>query len=461
MKGFLSPTDMLNMPAFKGAWLLPDDAEFEAAAVGELWNLHQPSRRPDIIARVTDDDDVIYAIRYAREHGLKVVVRGGGHNWACPSLRNGGLMIDLSNLTRVISIDQASRRAVVEPIISNRRILAELEPYDLAFPSGHCPAVKLSGYLLSGGMSWNHGVWGPGCGSVEAIEMVTAEGKLITASASENADYFWAARGGGPGLFAVCLRYHLRLYDRPKYIACTSYLYPLEQTDAVAAWLGPVADTLTPNVELSLFLITHAEFGRICMVTATTFADSKAEADAAVAPLETCPILDRCLARTFSEKSSFEGIFDLSGSLWPNRLRSAVDAMFSNESLATAYEGVAELFRQAPSDKTVFMYAVYTGGHAPALPADAFFSVTGRLYGGSWTMWDDEADNSANLAWHDRVMAHLDDKFPYRYVSETDTVGHPEFVAKAYSPEHLARMESLRRQYDPDGLFFGYHDGLN
>jgi FAD/FMN-containing dehydrogenase len=90
---------------------------------------------------------------------------------------------------------------VSEPIISNREIQQKLKPHGLAFPSGHCPQVKLSGYLLSGGMSWNQGVWGHGVESVEKIEMVTADGELITADKDHNQDYFWAARGAGPGLF--------------------------------------------------------------------------------------------------------------------------------------------------------------------------------------------------------------------------------------------------------------------
>ena len=79
-------------------------------------------------------------------------------------------------------------------------------PKGLAYPSGHCPQVKLSGYLLGGGMSWNQGVWGYGNESVEAVELVTAEGKLITANERDNADYFWAARGAGYGFFGVVTR---------------------------------------------------------------------------------------------------------------------------------------------------------------------------------------------------------------------------------------------------------------
>lgn len=155
---------------------------------GNLWNRLIPDRAPQVLVRVNDEQDVIAAVLFARANKLKVVVRGGGHNWCQPTLRNGGILIDLTKLNKVLSIDSIARKAVVQPIIRNRDAQRALNPLGMAFPSGHCPQVKLSGYLLGGGMSWNQGAWGQGRESVEAIEMVTAEGKLITASKDENQD---------------------------------------------------------------------------------------------------------------------------------------------------------------------------------------------------------------------------------------------------------------------------------
>ena len=219
---------------FQGRALSAFDPDFDNAAFGDLWNKLQPTRHPQIVAQAKDEHDVAAAVKFARANKLKVTVRGGGHNWCNPSLRDSGLLIDLTNLNRVLSVDPASRKAVVQPIISNRQIQAALNAYGMSFPSGHCPEVKLSGYLLSGGMSWNHGVWGPGVGSVEAIEIIDAKGKLITASATENPDYFWAARGAGPGFFAIAVRYHLKLQPLPRAITSSVYYYPYEQLVPIA-----------------------------------------------------------------------------------------------------------------------------------------------------------------------------------------------------------------------------------
>lgn len=91
-------------------------------AFGGLWNKLQPTRHPQIVASVTDDDDVVAAIKFAKANKLKVTVRGGGHNWCAPSLRNSGVMIDLTKLNKVVSIDEAAKLAVLQPVISNREV---------------------------------------------------------------------------------------------------------------------------------------------------------------------------------------------------------------------------------------------------------------------------------------------------------------------------------------------------
>lgn len=456
---------------FKGTVLTPNDAGFAEVAFGEIFNERRPTRHPQVIAQVSDELDVVVAVKFARAQGLKVAVRGGGHNWCSPSLRNHGLLIDLSNLTKIIAIDADARTAVLQPIISNRAVQAALNPLGLSFPTGHCPTVKISGYLLSGGMAWNHGVWGPGVGSVEAIELVTAEGELITASATENADYFWAARGAGPGFFGVVTRYHLKLYPLPQAITGSAYFFPYESIVDIAAWLGPLARELPSNVELSLWAVaTPPELadaatssnGWVALVTATMFADTAAEAQETLAVLESNPQIAQCLQKSVAQPMTFDEIFDASGALWPPGLRCKVDALFFNDPLAEVMGAMQQHVLTAPSPKTVFMFAVFTGaGGAPATPLDAAFSMTGNLYGGSWTMWDDEADDAANLAWHDEAMRLLQPHIAGHYISETDTVAHPEYIQRAISPANWQRLAELRQQHDPDGLFFDFTDGLD
>lgn len=362
--------------ACKGVVAAAGEPDFEERVYGGLWNRLVPNRAPQIAVCAADEQDVIAAIQFARENKLKVVVRGGGHNWCQPTLRNGGLLIDLKNLDKVISIDVASRKAVVQPIISNREIQRVLNAKGLAYPSGHCPQVKLSGYLLGGGMSWNQGVWGYGNESVEAVELVTAEGKLITAN---NADYFWAARGAGYGFFGVATRFHLKLYPLPRAIHGISYYYSLDEAPTAAGWLGEIASNLSPSIELSFFLLTA-----------------------------------------------------------PPELKD----------------------KAAPSQITVVLFAIFTGPNVPAPLPNAALSLSARVYGGPWTMWQNATDDESNTAWHQECVALMKPHITGYYIGETDPVAFPSEATGAFSPESWKRLADLRDKYDPDGVFFGFFDGL-
>jgi FAD/FMN-containing dehydrogenase len=469
-KSKLDPTALKSKFQFKGQVLTPADPEFRNVAYGGLWNKLHAKRLPQIIARVADEQDVVAAVKFARANKLKACVRGGGHNWCAPSLRNSGILIDLTNLNKVISIDAATRKAVVQPIISNREIQAYLKPHNLAYPSGHCPPVKLSGYLLSGGMSWNQGVWGHGIDSVEAIELVTPEGKLITASNDQNKDYYWAARGAGPGLFAVATRYHLKLHPLPQAMAASVYYYPYENLVEVAEWLGPLASKLPSKIELSLFILSappeladkcKSSAGKVCMVTATIFADTPEEAKEALKPLDSCPLIDKCLSKTIAQPTDFEALFDASGALWPANLRNRVDAVFSNAALADLCKAVKSHFLKVPADKAIVMFALFTGPNIPAPLPDAAFSMSAKLYGGPWTMWEQAKDDQANIEWHEETVRLLKPFLSGHYVSETDTVDHPEYAKASYKEANWNRLAELRKKYDPDGVFFTLTEGLS
>jgi FAD/FMN-containing dehydrogenase len=163
-----------------------------------VWQKHIPDRFPEVIVTVASDADVIEAVKLARSRGLRISVRAGGHSWIATSLRDGGMLIDLSQLNGV-TVDAAARTATAQPAIKNTELVAALEPHGLAFPAGHCPTVGIGGYLLSGGQGWNQGNWGIACKNLLAIDLVNADGELVTADAQRNSELLWAARGGGPG----------------------------------------------------------------------------------------------------------------------------------------------------------------------------------------------------------------------------------------------------------------------
>jgi FAD/FMN-containing dehydrogenase len=463
--------DLTNLKTvFKGTLTTPTEATFKQAVYGGLWNRLLTTRSPQIVARVKDEADVSTIIKFAVENKMKVTVRGGGHSWCQTSVRNSGIMIDLTDLNQVISIDAPKRKAILQPVISNREAQAKFKPYDLAFPTGHCPQVKLSGYLLSGGMSWNQGVWGHGWENLDAIEMVNAKGEHIIASKTENPDYFWAACGSGPGMFAVATRYHVRLHPLPKAMAASVYYYSINDFAKVGDWLSEEAKKLPPSVELSMWILPAPKElkdkcadhkGKVCLVTASIFEDDFGQAQKAAAMLEKCPVIEKCLQKTVCEPTDFEKLFDASGALWPENLRNKVDSAFSNATVTEIIEVAREHTENAPSDLTVVMWAIFTGPNIPEPQKDAAFSMSSKLYGGSWTMWRTPTEDEANIAWHAKYMDLIEPLLNGHYIGESDIVGHPEYLKKAISGRNMEKIEELRKKHDPDGVFFNYRDGLS
>src|SRR6185312_7453387 len=184
---------------------------YEPARRATVWNGRLPDRFPDVIVQAENVEDVVAAMRYAGIHGHRVGVRSGGHSWAASHLRDGGLLLDVSRLDHCI-VDTERMHAVVGPGKVGSVLVAELDKQGLFFPAGHCEGICLGGYLLQGGYGWHSRVVGPACESVIGIDVVTADGEQLYCDADNNNDLYWAARGSGPGFFAVVTSFDLRLH---------------------------------------------------------------------------------------------------------------------------------------------------------------------------------------------------------------------------------------------------------
>lgn len=451
----------------RGDVATPGSAEFEKLAQDGLWNRLIPDRRPAVIVKAADEADVITAIQFARENRLKVAVRGGGHNWCQPSLRQGGMLIDLGNFNRIISIDAAERRAVVQPVVSNREIMQQLHPLGLGFPVGHCPDVKLSGYLLGGGIAWNMGGWGSGAGSVESVELVTANAELVTASPKENSELFWAALGSGYGFFGVVTKYHLRLHPLPSAIFGSVYFYPLEQAPTIAKWLGGLAPELPSRVELTMLLApappklrdaAAANGGRVCVVPVTSFANSEKDALADLRRFEECPVRSSALSFTPPEVQTFEDLFDASLQTWLPGMRCKVDAAYSEADPEKLIQPLVSALQTAPSPFTFALLGIPTGPKPQAPQPEPAYSMGGRCYWGPWSQWKDASEDAANLEWHKDLVRELRPFVSGFYIGETDAVAFPAAAAASFSPRNWKHLADLRDKFDPEGLFFGYFD---
>jgi FAD/FMN-containing dehydrogenase len=445
------------------------DAGYQLALNGMLWNRLKADRRPALIVCAQNEKDVAKAVRFADANHQRVVARGGGHSWCGLAVRSGGMLIDLARLNKV-TVEPGLMRATVQPFVSNRDVIAHLEPHGLAFPTGHCPQVKLSGYLLSGGIGWNSGFWGPACHSVEAIDVVTAQGELVRVSDYSHPELFWAARGGDAGFPGIAVCYHLRLYRMPETICESSYNHPLEHIREIGDWVQDVAQRLPSWVELTLFMLSApaklaercASMNRkVCKITATAFANDSVAAANALELLEACPLRKWCLAAEPHQATSFSGLFDGASAAWPEKLRNRVETMWSNSSQGEMLLAARDHFITTPSATILILIAMYPGwdNRVPGA-TDTAFSMTGKEYGGLWTMWSDSADDIANCQWHDKMMSILKPFAIGHYLGETDIVEDSGRAAKCFAKSHWQQLQRVRSEFDPNGLFQGFEGGL-
>lgn len=425
-----------------------------------IWNKRlDPTRTPDLIAFPSSAREVADAVRYAAGHKLKISPRGSGHHYEAAALRDGGLLLDLAGLGD-IAIDDDTRTAWVGAGVTGGQLIERLSERGYAFPIGHCADVALSGYILAGGFGWNAGEWGSACANVSAVEMVTADGDIVVANERDHADLFWAARGGGPGFFAVITAYQLELRSLPPTAFARSLTFAAEAAPQLDDWLTSATATADRSVEVICLIGTHSTSGRPSVtVRALACGMDEEEARSKVASFSSPPKEAEQIAEPLEQGLAFAELTKFSA--MPAGKRVAVDHLWSE-----AHPGdllvAAHAFAAAPSSLSTINLVFFGGrGAAPGMPdgVGAALSVGGTAGAGIYAMWDEPADDEANRAWVRQVGDALSPFRSGRYVGEAATSSAPDRLAECFKPEVLDRLSVLRSRYDPKGLFFTWFGG--
>ncbi|MET9585718.1 FAD-binding oxidoreductase [Streptomyces sp. NPDC006539] len=447
---------------FEGTLLRRGDPGYDRARADAVWNGLTPERFPEVILQGAAERDIPLALAWARAQGLRVSTRSGGHNWSGSQLRDGGLLIDLSRL-RHCSVDPVSVTAEVGPAITGTDLVEALAPHDLAFPVGHCPSVAMGGFLLSGGLGWNSRAWGPACADVLEIRAVTADGRTVICNETENADLFWAARGAGPGFFAVVTGFRLGLHPHPAAIMTTGLTFPLADVERVTGWAVRTARDLPSNVETALVLAASGEAtatappGPRITVGATAFAATRDEALAALEPLGASPFAGQALSRQLPEPTSFASLHDGAARAWPSAHRYAADTLWSAESYETLMTRVAGVLARAPSGKSLVLAPVQPVSPDPELLRNMAFSAPGESYLTCYAVWDDPAADEANTGWLRETMATADPSGRGgHYIAEADLEADADRARRSYAAADWVRLQELKLKWDPDDVFHSY-----
>ena len=429
-----------------------NDAGYEHARRGAVSNGRKPNRFPDVIVRAQSNGDVVAAVQLAKERGLKIGIRSGGHSWAASFLRDRGMLLDLSQMNG-FSIDVSTRTATIQPGLKGADFNRALLTDRLFIPSGHCMAVSLGGFLLQGGFGWNSRLWGPACCSILGMDIVTADGELVHANDSENADLLWAARGSGPGFFGVVTRFHLSLQPRPQVMMKSDYVYPIEVLDDVLRWIRTMQPSLPLNMEPLLF-VRRDMFGRsgpAALVTAPVMADSREEGREALALLETCPVLGKAVMREVDIVTELDdllqGAEDL---LYPQGAHYAADNMWTNASADILLPGMRKIVETMPPAPSHMMWMLW----GPTQPrSDMSFSVESDLYIALYGISLDAAGEATSQAWVTGRMRELENFADGIQLADENLEARP---FRFLTDTNFQRLQAIRSQRYPNGLFHSF-----
>ncbi|NIR32724.1 MAG: FAD-binding oxidoreductase [Gammaproteobacteria bacterium] len=298
----------------RGPLCRPWEPGYEEAR--RLWNA-MIDKRPALVARPAGAADVVDCVRFAREHDLLFSVRGGGHNIAGTAVCEGGLMIDLSTL-KSVHVDPAARRVRVEPGASWGDVDRETQAFGLVVPGGIVSTTGVAGFTLGGGFGWASRKHGLACDSLRSVDVVTAGGERVRASADEHPELFWALRGGG-GNFGIVTSFEFHAHPLGPEVVAGLVLHPMERAQEVVNLFREMTESASEDLCCLLVLrkappapfIPEEFHGAPVAGIAVCYAGDMAAGERAVQPLTALgePVADVLTRKPFA---THQQLFDAS-----------------------------------------------------------------------------------------------------------------------------------------------------
>lgn len=446
------------MQEFDGRLVRRGDDGFEAARVGRVFNVRRPDRQPAAVLFAASERDVVAGVQLAAAEGWQVSIRSGGHSWAAWSVRDDALLIDLGEY-REMSYDPATQIASATPSVRGG---AELAPYLASlgrfFPGGHCPTVGIGGFLLQGGQGWDARGLGWAAESVEAVDVVTADGRLVRCDATQNADLFWAARGAGPSFPGVVTRFHLRTLPAPGHLAESILLFRLDDYDDVFTWLHEVHHHVDPRVEIVTISATppfpvpgHEDVtGHLIAVTGLAIVDTAEQAAAALAPFRACPVIDRALMTVLESPVTFDELRERQVMANPEGHRYRVDNAWISGAADDVVPAIKRAYTELPTPQAFTIW--FSMAPLRELP-DMAFDLQSEIYLATYVVSSEADADDSIRTWVDSTMAEMQPVTIGQYLGDSDFTNRQ---LRFMSDTHYARLQEIRRAADPDGRFVGY-----
>jgi FAD/FMN-containing dehydrogenase len=435
---------------FSGRLLRPGDTDYDTAR-----RIHNGliDKRPALIARCRSAQDVARAILFAKEQGLEISVRGGGHNVAGRAVTEGGLMIDLAEM-KGIEVNAEARTVHAEGGVNWNEFNVATGEHGLAVTGGAISTTGIAGLTLGGGLGWLMGVQGFASDNLLSIELVTASGEVLDVTQESHPDLFWALRGGG-GNFGVATSFEYRLHPVGQVVGGLA-VHPFDAAKDVLSFYREFTRSL-PD-ELTVFAaLAHAPDGSGAKIAAVAVCHvgptEQAEADLApvrafgepamveIGPMP-YPVMNTLLDDAFPEgalnywKSNFVGTFD--------------DGLI---------DVVVERFAAVPSPMSAILFE-HLHGEVTRVPIEAA-AVAQRAEGFNLLIpgvWMDPAETDVNIAWtretYDALRPYFRESRWLNYLGDDEPA---DATRAAYGPNY-DRLVEVKRQYDPGNVFHLNHN---
>jgi hypothetical protein len=439
---------------FGGAVIQPGDAAYDEAR--KVFNGMYHERRPALIARCTGVADVIAALQFARDKELAVAVRGGGHSVPGYSVCDDGIVIDLRGM-KGIYVDPKARTARAQGGVTWGEFDRETQAFGLATTGGRITTTGIGGLTLGSGSGWLERTFGLVVDNLLSVQMVTADGRVVTASEDENEDLFWGIRGGG-GNFGIVTSFEYRLHELGPVVIGGLMVYPRDSAgELLPAWRdhmrnapdelgGGFAFLTAPPEE---FVPEEVRSKPVCGVV-VIYAGPMEEGEPVVKELKDAlgaPALDMVIPMPYT---MVQQLLDAANP--PGRPQ-----YWKSDNLPELSEGATEtLIEHANRVRSPFTAVVLEPkGGAIRNVDEGAMALPGRdaevaFYGIS--QWEDPSEQDVHIGWA-REFADAMKPFSSGNIAVNFNADEQDRVQTAFGPEKYAKLVALKDQYDPDNVF--------
>jgi len=430
--------------SLRGRLARPGDDGYDAAR--KVWN-GMIDRRPALIARCAGPADVIAAMRFAREHGLLVSVKGGGHNITGNAVCEGGLMIDLSPM-KSVRVDPVGRTARAEAGLTWGEYNRETQAFGLASTGGVVSTTGIAGLTLGGGLGWLHGKHGLSCDNLLSADIVTADGQLLTVSANQHPDLFWGLRGGG-GNFGVVTSFEYQVHPVGPVLA-GMVVHPMKRAMEVLRFYRDFCRNCPDEMVAAGALMTSADGDPIAVIVAAYIGDLAAGEKAMASLRKFGPPLADTIAPTsyVALNTLFDAAFPYGGvqRYW----KSSFLKELGDDVLDTMISRSAKFL--SPMSNVLFFHL-----HGAAARVDRDATAFG-LRDDQWdydviSQWTDTAESAGHVQWTREFWTAVE---PFAsgqvYVNHLDAEEGTTRIKAAYT-QGYEKLVALKNKYDPTNLF--------